>query len=186
MTDPADIVRAATIGRRAPIGRIRYAAERISAVLDRGADPAVNLLAVRTILEGVADELEAAPLPAPATRDLTAEERREMAMSLVFAMQAFQPAAEPVLCHHPDAVYGVRETMEAGWGRKVIRVVRCPACPAWAESGEGEPTLAPWVFNAERCTGACAERHTNGPGCLMRPVWPGTVAGPTAGSEEQA
>lgn len=61
MTIPDDIVRAATIGRRAPIGRIRYAAERISAVLDRGADPAVNLLAVRTILEGVADELDAAP-----------------------------------------------------------------------------------------------------------------------------
>jgi hypothetical protein len=72
MTDPADIVRAATIGRRAPIGRIRYAAERISAVLDRGADPAVNLLAVRTILDGVADELDAAPeFPLPIRADGT-------------------------------------------------------------------------------------------------------------------
>lgn len=69
MTDPADIVRAATIGRRAPIGRIRYAAERLSAVLERGADPTVNLLAVRTILEGVADELEGDdPLRTPATQ----------------------------------------------------------------------------------------------------------------------
>lgn len=72
MTDPADIVRAVTIGRRAPIGRIRYAAERISAVLDRGADPAVNLLAVRTILEGVAEELDAAPeFPLPIRPDGT-------------------------------------------------------------------------------------------------------------------
>jgi hypothetical protein len=67
VTDPAEIVRAATIGRRAPIGRIRYAAERISAILERGANPTVNLLAVRTILEGVADELDAAPLRTPAT-----------------------------------------------------------------------------------------------------------------------
>lgn len=70
MTDPADIVRAATIGRRAPIGRIRYAAERITAALDRDADPAVNLIAVRTILEGVADELESAPeFPLPIRAD---------------------------------------------------------------------------------------------------------------------
>lgn len=58
----------------------------------------------------------------------------------------------------------------------------CPACPAWAEQVDGEPVLAPWLLNVERCTEACAERHTYRQGCGMRPSAPLRTP-PTAADE---
>lgn len=95
----------------------------------------------------------------------------ELARSLGFALAAMLPGAEPVFCHHENAQGSVHETHQAGWGRKTVRTVSCPDCKARAESTEGEPVLAPYLLNAECCTQACAERHTNGPGCLMAPDW---------------
>jgi hypothetical protein len=52
------IIRAARLGRRQPAGQLRYAAERLVAVLERGDEVAPNLLAVVGILEAVADQLQ--------------------------------------------------------------------------------------------------------------------------------
>lgn len=88
----------------------------------------------------------------------------ELARSLGFAMAAMQPGAEPVFCQHEHRTVRWRTS-----GGITTVTATCPACPARAESTDGEPVLTPWLLNAERCTDACTEQHTYRTGCLMAP-----------------
>lgn len=139
----------------APVRKVR------ARVRDMGREPAVLAIPEDQLepLLALADD----GVAAPATQ-ASVPTARELGESFTFAMDALMPRAEPVFCHHEHRTVRWRTS-----GGVTTCTATCSACPARAQSTEGEPVLAPFLLNASRCTEACTERHTVRPGCLLAP-----------------